>query len=45
MVVDDSSAVREALSQIIASDPELEVIATASDPSSPPTSSAASSRT
>lgn len=32
MVVDDSAAVREALSRLIASDPELEVVATASDP-------------
>ncbi len=32
MIIDDSSAVREALSAIIASDPDLEVVATASDP-------------
>ena len=32
MIVDDSSAVREALAAIVAADPELEVCATASDP-------------
>ncbi len=32
MVVDDSAIVRQALTKIFNSDPELEVIATASDP-------------
>ena len=32
LIVDDSASVRQALSDIIASDPELEVMATASDP-------------
>ena len=32
LIVDDSAVVRQTLSEIIASDPQLEVMATASDP-------------
>src|SRR6056297_2377189 len=32
LIVDDSAAVREAMAQIISSDPALEVMATAGDP-------------
>ena len=32
LIVDDSAVVRQTLSQIISSDPDLEVMATASDP-------------
>ena len=32
LIVDDSAAVRQTLAEIVASDPELEVMATASDP-------------
>ena len=32
LIVDDSAVVRQTLSQIISSDPDLEVMGTASDP-------------
>jgi len=32
LIVDDSALVRDALSNILSSDPDIEVIATASDP-------------